>query len=354
MLAASSPAMAQTNESISGGDGTLYLGGFPNQIWIIDEATMQVVDEIEVTSGIPRQLALSDDQTRFYLVNETFEQFEVVDIASRRSIDTFTLSEGNTKARIRRFKVHPDNRSVLLVLDSATKLVDRYEVAPRKLVQYDLERHAVIREVPWPDGRALNNPNMLFSPDGRLLYFLVDDVIVVDTATFEEVDRWRLSQPLEPGVGPLDLSFRLDPTNEEPGFFTDLFEVHDEVQDRDLMGIARIDLANRGVDFYTLGPAEPVRLALAPGGRKAYGIRNRIGDYELWTFDLDGRRVERRQPFEGRPRMALSVSTNGEVLYIWQAGRTIDLYDASTYEHLRTVALDGDMTTSLYVMPPPE
>ena len=73
--------------------------------------------------------------------------------------------------------------------------------------------------------------------------------------------------------------------------------------------------------------------------------------YELWTFDLDGRRLESRRPFPGRPRMDLHISTNGEVLYISQAGNTIDLYDIETLDYLRTITLDGDQTTGMIVVP---
>ena len=49
--------------------------------------------------------------------------------------------------------------------------------------------------------------------------------------------------------------------------------------------------------------------------------------------------------------MALRASTNGKLLYIYQAGNTIDVYDAATYKYLRTISLDADMTTGLYVVP---
>ena len=50
--------------------------------------------------------------------------------------------------------------------------------------------------------------------------------------------------------------------------------------------------------------------------------------------------------------MSLKTSSNGKLLYIYQAGNTIDLYEAATYKYLRTITLDADMTTTLYVMPP--
>ena len=51
--------------------------------------------------------------------------------------------------------------------------------------------------------------------------------------------------------------------------------------------------------------------------------------------------------------MSLKTSSNGKVLYIYNAGDTIDLYDAETYQFLRTITLDGDMTTELFVFPQP-
>jgi hypothetical protein len=49
--------------------------------------------------------------------------------------------------------------------------------------------------------------------------------------------------------------------------------------------------------------------------------------------------------------MSLKTSSNGKVLYIYNAGNTIDLWDAETYQYLRTITLDGDMTAELFVFP---
>jgi hypothetical protein len=51
--------------------------------------------------------------------------------------------------------------------------------------------------------------------------------------------------------------------------------------------------------------------------------------------------------------MALRVSSNGKLLYVFQAGATIDVYEASTFKYLRTVEMTADQTTNLFVLPPP-
>ena len=58
---------------------------------------------------------------------------------------------------------------------------------------------------------------------------------------------------------------------------------------------------------------------------------------------MTGKRVENKVSFEGRPRMAIRSSSNGQVIYIYEAGNTIDLYTADGFKHLRTITLESDM-----------
>jgi hypothetical protein len=95
-----------------------------------------------------------------------------------------------------------------------------------------------------------------------------------------------------------------------------------------------------------------VSFSITPDRKRAYGLSQNIGEYEFWTFDLENRRVLSRTPFQGRPRMSLRASSSGAIVYIYQAGNTIDLYDAATLKLLRTITLDGDMSTPLILLPP--
>jgi len=335
---------------LTGGNGTLYVGGWPSKVYIIDEAAEKVTGTIDVVTGVPKGMVLSKDRKRFYLVNSLSEQVEILDIASRKSLDHFTLSEGKKTVRIRSVVPDPLDRFVVMLVKTAEKKIDRFEISSPSLVVYDLKTHAVTRTIPWPNNEEREFVNIMMSPDGKLLYFFADDVLIYDTTTFKQVDKWELSRPIEEGLGRFDFGPR-DVLFEEPGFYSGLFFVQDPVQNRRLMGIARVNLAAKSVDFWALGPAKMISFSLAPDRKRAYGLLQEIGDYEFWTFDLEHRKLGAKAEFSGRPRMALRTSSNGKVLYIYQAGNTIDLYEASTYKYLRTITLDADTTTELFVMP---
>jgi hypothetical protein len=177
-------------------------------------------------------------------------------------------------------------------------------------------------------------------PDAGGVATLVADMATVALGEIELGARNQVTVTLRTG------------TYDDDGVATGLYRMTDPVQNRNMMGIARVRLADEEVDFFTLGPAEPVnQFALAPGGRKAYALYSTVGRYEFWEFDLDTKRVTRRWPFAGRPRMSLRVSADGRKVYVYGAGPTIDVYDAETFELLRVVEFDTDVGMSSVVIP---
>jgi hypothetical protein len=352
LLITSAPARVRlAAEEPSAGTGRLIIGTFPDTFWIIDEATRKVVGTIPYESGIPRRTTMTRDSTRFYTVEAQMEKVEVIDIASRKTIDKFTLSEGSKHVRIRSVTPDPQHRFVIMMIKAATKLIDRFEIGPPELVQYDLATHKITRVIPWPKGEERENANIQFSPDGSLMYLFSDqDVLIYETVNFTQTDTWELSKPIEDGVGRLSFG-ATDSTNDEPGFYTGIFTIQDPVQNRRVMGIGRVNLAEKTVDFYTLGPATPVGFAMTPDRKFAYGLMSEIGRYEFWKFDLEKKQLVVRHEFKGRPRMSMKTSSNGKVLYIYNAGATIDLYDAATFNFITAIQLPGDATTEMFVFP---
>lgn len=352
-VAAQAPAARFASSATqTGGNGRMYIGTYAGDIQIFDEATEKVVETIKLKTGIPRSLVPSADRTRFYALDSTLEKIEVVDIATRQTLDTFTLSEGNRRTRITTFQPDPQNRFLIILSRTATKQRDRWEVGPSTLQVFDLTSRSVTKTIPWPQGEERETANLRLSPDGQLLYFFGEDVLILDTEKFEEVETWPVSRPAESGLGRINFGPVHD-FYDEPGFFTGLFTMQDPVQNRRMMGIGRVDLTMRRIDFQPLGPAQPVSFTQSPDRKRGYGLYSDIGRYEFWTFDLESNALISRQEFKGRPRMGLRVSSNGRLLYVYVAGATIDVYDAATYKYLRTIQMNADQTTDLFVVPAP-
>lgn len=338
----------------AGGRGTIYTGTYAKNILVVDEATMRVRDTIAVSVGIPYIMQLSFDRTHFYVLDPGRENLEIIDIASKRSTGRFSLSSGNRTVRMWGVNLDPQERFAVLLIKTYTKQSDRYEIGKPTLVKYDLAKRAVTDTIRWPNGEERESAQIIFSPKGDLLYFFTsDDVLIYDTQTLKQVDRWEMSRTFfEEGMGRINAGFPTD-VYEDPGFYTGLFRVTDPVNRRTLMGVARVDLANRSLDFYTLGPTGPVSFRLAPGRTRAYGLRSEVGNYEFWTFDLANRRVVSKVQFAGRPRMVLAVASDGRQLYIAGAGSTIEQYDAATFRLLGTTNLGADMTAFVLIPPRP-
>ena len=342
----------------SGGDHLMYIGTYAGTIQVFDEATEAKVADIKLQTGIPRALTLSQSRTKFYVLDASNEKIEIVDIPTRTTLSTFTLSEGNKKVRIRGYQVDPLERFLILLTRSATKQIDRYEIGDISMQFYDLAQKKITRTIPWPRGEEREFVNIRFSPDGKLLYFFGEDVLILETTNFTEVDTWPLSRPIEPGLGRVNFG-SVDDFNEEPGFFTGIFTTQDPIQNRRIMNIGRVNLVAKTIDLTPVGPAEGVSFAMSSDRKKAWGLvqgggqspAQPIGRFEFWAFDVVQRKLLSRTPFDGRPRMALRVSSNGRLLYIYQAGATIDVYDSTSYKKLRTIEMNADQTTTLYILP---
>jgi DNA-binding beta-propeller fold protein YncE len=323
---------------------TWYISTYTDEMLVWDEASEEVIDRIKMNRIIPNDVTLNESKTRLYVGDASAEYMQIVDIAAREVIDEFTLSEGDVTFRIGGFAPHPDDRKAVVFGKRYTKLDDRYVVDGPFILEYDMEAKQVTDTIPWPDGEERDNVGFRYSPDGETLYFYTNDIIAVDADSYEEVDRWEISQPLEPGLGRPSFNPASE-TYDEPGVATSLFRVRDPVHNRTLVGIAQVRLSEKEIDFFTVGPSEPLRsFALSPDGRKAYSLYSTIGDYEFWEFDLENRTLSRRVPFPGRPRMGIDVSADGTKLYVHVAGNTIDVYDAETFSLLHTVEFDEDMT----------
>ncbi|MEP7116702.1 MAG: PQQ-binding-like beta-propeller repeat protein [Acidobacteriota bacterium] len=355
LLALVAPAAAQPRPSPSSGSGTIYVGSYSGHLTAVDEAT-GTFTKIPLKTGAPYVVRLSPDRTRFYVESANEENFEVVDVRRRETLDTFTLSSGARHVRVLAFEVDPQHRTMVVVTKPATKLIDRWEIGAPEFIVYDLATHKVVRTVPWtidPEPTHFSVA-LRFSPDGKLLYVFGDQVTILDAATMETVDTWDLSRPDDPAMGRFEPGPWDDAADPE-GTVTSLFTMRDAVMNRKLLVVGEVNLGKRTVAVFPIGP-EPatgsLSFTMSPDRRFANVLRAEIGHHELWTIDMAQRRVTNRVDVPTRTRMQMRTSSTG-LLYIYEAGRTIEVYAADASKRLRTIELDSDMMYGTFVIVPP-
>src|SRR5262245_20453553 len=191
--------------------GTLYMGTYDKKLLVIDEATLAVRDSI-MLKNIPYSSALSFSRQHLYLRSPRMDQVEIVDLPTKKSIGSFSLSTPSTTVQIDGMNVDPKERFAILLVKQFTKRIDRYEISRPTLLRYDLEKKAVTDTIPWPKGEERDGVQIIFSPDGEYMYFFTtDDVLVYSTDSLKQVDRWELSRTLfEEGMGRLNFFFPND------------------------------------------------------------------------------------------------------------------------------------------------
>ncbi len=336
------------------GDGTIVVGSYSGHLTFVDEASGKFA-KVPLVTGPPFVVRLSPDRTRFYVQSANQEKFEVVDVHGRKSLDSFTLSDARRHVRPMAFEVDPQHKTMVLVAKTATKHIDRWEVSAPEFIVYDLAAHQVIRTVPWPLEVEPSYYTMAlrFSPDGKLLYLFGDGITIFDAATMAQVDTWDLSLPTDATYGRFDAG-PIDDSADPRGFVTGLFTTHDAVMKRKTLAIGRIDLARKTVDVRPLGPtpvADAVNFTVAPDRKHANVLLAEIGRHRLWTIDLEAGAVTRRVEVPSRTRMQMRMSSAG-LLYLYEAGRTIEVYSADASTRLRTIELDSDMMYATFVIIP--
>lgn len=345
-----------TPAPFSPGRGTIWVGSYSGHLTAVDEATGTFA-KVPLKTGPPFVVRLSPDRTRFYVQSANQEKFEVVDAATRQSIDTFTLSDARKHVRALAFEVDPAHKTMVIVARTSTKLIDRWEIGAPEFLIYDLASHTVRRTVPWtiePEAGYYGNA-LRFSPDGKLLYVLGQKVTILDASTMQQVDEWDLSLPADAVLGRFEPG-AWDDAADPQGFATGLFTMNDAVQHRKLLVVGRIDLAAKSVNTFVLGPepdVDGVSFHVSPDRKLGHALLAEIGRHQLWTIEMATGRVVSRVDVPTRTRMQMRASSSGEALYLYEAGRTIEVYSADASTRLKTIELDSDMMYATFVIVPP-
>lgn len=134
-LAASVPAQA----------GSLMLGTYPDKLFTIDDQTGVVKDRIQLETGLPVSLRLSDDRKKIYATTITTAGVIVLDADTHKILTQFALNTPTEKYRFNGGVPDPTGRYFYTTLIRIDKAVDRYVVSKQAFAVIDLVQKKVVR-----------------------------------------------------------------------------------------------------------------------------------------------------------------------------------------------------------------
>jgi DNA-binding beta-propeller fold protein YncE len=340
--------------------GLLYMGAWPKQILVIDEAQQKVIDHIQLETGTPRRIEISHDRKKLFVSTWDHSGVEVVDLVTRKVVNHFSVDEGNRRVHFFQFTSDPQDKVLYATINAAVKQIDRFELEPTKLAVIDLAQQKITKTVEYPkeeENLFSRFAGLRVSPDGKHLYHFRENVLIFDTTDFKLEEKIELAKPLFPGMEHVGVEANNDPAD-DPGLMHAFFNASDPVVHREIFGIARVDLSKKDFDFTPVGPATLglMGLYMTPDRKTGYTVaftHNNPGNRrcEFWVFDMNTRKLVKKVEFAARTRFDFSISSTGKQLYIFGAGATIEIFDTDTLQLQKTIDLQADTTTNLVVVP---
>src|SRR6266567_9268444 len=352
----------------------MYVGTLDKKLLVIDEVKEEVVGEIPL-GGIPRTTALSADKKKLHIFT-TQMLLQTIDLESRKIISSFNLADpptrlriqanapdivnaGNNGARFSGIAVDPNGRYLYTTMRNVVKDIDQYRIDPPQFVAIDLQERKIAKA--WPFPKEMNqgfgfNATYKVSADGKRLYVFQENILIFDLDTFKQIDTIELAQPPFPGASPYRLAASDDPFD-APDTVTSVFTSVDSIVHKGTLGLAKIDLTTRKVDYFPIGPTLPMSsFMLSPDRKRGYSVMPKIStggnrESEWWVWDLQNHKVIKKQSLDARPTgTRFAVSSDGKKLYFY-GNATVEIFNAETLESSKIMYLNKDTTTNLITLP---
>ncbi len=328
----------------------LIMGVWPDRLRLFDQTTETFVGELRLRHGAVTwygNALATADSGRVFFITDRLESVEVLDTSRGTVVDEFNLSTSDRKVRLLGALPSPDGKLVYLTVRAVKEEVDRFIAEEPQIVVYDLTAHEVKDSFSLPTAGTDFPVALTVSADGQSLFVLGADIYELDTTSYEVVDKIELSKPLLAGYGPLQGAGELTQTG--PGIFYGIYGSTDPFLQKTVVGVTRVDLNEKKVESFELGPDLKVGLfALSPDGTRGYA-----GLTDLVAIDMKSHTIlTKKKKFEqGRTNTTMIVSADGTKLFVSGVGDSINVYDAATLEPLRKIFVGGDLMSQPQELP---
>ncbi len=335
--------------------GSLMLGTYPDKMFTVDDQTGQIKEKIQLEAGLPVSLRLTPDGKKIYITTITTSGVVVLDAATRKILNQFSLNTPTERYRFNGGVPDPTGRYFYTTLLRFDKGPDRYKVSKQLYAVIDLQLKKVVRtgEMEAEDdalGGGYRAP-MMIAPDGKTLYLFKDKVLVIDVAKLKVVDRIDLQKPEATGMESVAFGggvegMQMTNANE----LVSLFTAADPYVHNKVFGLGKFDLTHRKFTFTPMGPITTgmTGLEITPDGKDGYTVvtNGTTGNKrcEFWHFDMATLKLAQKVEFHCRSRFTLGMSADGAKLYIYGASYDIEVYDSKTLKYEKTWDLGADAT----------
>lgn len=341
---------------------TMFMGSYPDKVLVVDEATGAVQQRITLASGLPTSMQISNDKKRIYVTTITTSGIEVLDVATRKVVNSFSLNTPTTRYRFNGGVADPSGRYFYTMLTKFEKLNDRYTVSPHMFAAIDLQKKTIVKtaEVPEEDDR---NPNAhwrtkyMISQDGKKLYIFRDKVLILDTADLGVKERIDIAKPEGTGMESVSFGGGVEALR-NPAEYVSVFNAKDPYIHNTIYGVGRFHLADKTFDFKPIGPAPDGMsgLQVSPDMKEGWTVvtNGQTGNKrcEFWHLDLTTSQVKNKAEFPCRSRFQFGMSSAGDKLYIYGASYDVEVYGAQTLAYEKTVDLGNDTTGAGMIITP--
>jgi len=343
---------------------TLFLGAYPDQVLVFNDATGQMETRIKLSTGTPMSMSISMDRKTLFVTTNDHDGVEVIDVATRKVTSHFVLDTPTVKYRLYSTTPDPTGKFLYCVTTQIDKLADHFQVSRAKYTVIDvaaqkIARTAEIEPEDWPGNVAFIGRFSDVSSDGKYLYQFRDKVAILDAATLKVIDRLDFATTEDPAMRNLRLGGELD-SLQKPGFHMSLFNAADPYVHHNVFGIARFDLNSRGLDFTPIGPSvdEMSGLQVSPDLKNAWTMVTLGGELgnkrcEFWRFDLTNNKVTDKAEFPCRTNEFSNhfvLSRDAKRLYVYGNGYTIEVFDSSSLKPQAVWDLNSDVTGPMEIV----